>query len=150
MSRILVVDDEEGVRSFLAESLELDGHQIEEAESGEQALVRLRARSFDLVLTDLRMPGMDGMQLLEKVQAEQPEVEFIVLTAHGNVESAVTAFLIRVSSAAVNPATPALSWTRRTSIESAFAGLIRIITASTMTVRGAPLAPSKKTTFQLL
>jgi two-component system response regulator AtoC len=91
MGRILVVDDEEGVRSFLAESLELDGHQLEEAASGEEALKLLRARSFDLVLTDLRMPGMDGMQLLEKVQAEQPEVEFIVLTAHGKVESAVQA-----------------------------------------------------------
>ena len=91
MGRILVVDDEEGVRSFLAESLELDGHQVEEAASGEDALKLLRARSFDLVLTDLRMPGMDGMQLLEKVQAEQPEVEFIVLTAHGKVESAVQA-----------------------------------------------------------
>ncbi|MFL5348121.1 MAG: sigma-54-dependent transcriptional regulator [Hyalangium sp.] len=91
MGRILVVDDEEGVRSFLAESLELDGHQIEEAPGGEEALQRLRAKSFDLVLTDLRMPGMDGMQLLQKVQAEQPEVEFIVLTAHGNVELAVQA-----------------------------------------------------------
>jgi two-component system response regulator FlrC len=91
MGRILVVDDEEGIRSFLAESLELDGHQIEEAASGEEALERLRAKSFDLVLTDLRMPGMGGMQLLETVQAEQPEVEFIVLTAHGNVESAVQA-----------------------------------------------------------
>ncbi len=91
MGRILVVDDEEGVRSFLAESLELDGHQLEEAPSGDEALKRLRAKSFDLVLTDLRMPGMDGMQLLQKVQAEQPEVEFIVLTAHGNVELAVQA-----------------------------------------------------------
>jgi two-component system response regulator AtoC len=91
MGRILVVDDEEGIRSFLAESLELDGHQIEEAASGEDALERLRAKSFDLVLTDLRMPGMGGMKLLETAQAEQPEVEFIVLTAHGNVESAVQA-----------------------------------------------------------
>jgi two-component system response regulator AtoC len=91
MGRILVVDDEEGIRSFLAESLELDGHQIEEAASGEEALERIRAKSFDLVLTDLRMPGMGGMKLLETAQAEQPEVEFIVLTAHGNVESAVQA-----------------------------------------------------------
>ncbi len=91
MGRILVVDDEEGVRSFLAESLEIDGHHVEEAAHGQEALERLRARSFDLVLTDLRMPGMDGLELLQKVQAEQPEVEFIVLTAHGNVENAVQA-----------------------------------------------------------
>jgi two-component system response regulator FlrC len=91
VGRILVVDDEEGVRSFLAESLEIDGHQVEEAANGHEALERLRSRSFDLVLTDLRMPGMDGLELLQKVQAEQPEVEFIVLTAHGNVENAVQA-----------------------------------------------------------
>ncbi len=91
MGRILVVDDEEGVRSFLAESLEIDGHHVEEAANGQEALERLRARSFDLVLTDLRMPGMDGLELLQKVLAEQPEVEFIVLTAHGNVENAVQA-----------------------------------------------------------
>ena len=91
MGRILVVDDEEGVRSFLAESLEIDGHHVEEAPNGQEALERLRSRSFDLVLTDLRMPGMDGLELLQKVQAEQPEVEFIVLTAHGNVENAVQA-----------------------------------------------------------
>ncbi len=91
MGRILVVDDEEGVRSFLAESLEMDGHHVEEAANGQEALERLRSRSFDLVLTDLRMPGMDGLELLQKVLAEQPEVEFIVLTAHGNVENAVQA-----------------------------------------------------------
>ncbi|MDY7226728.1 sigma-54-dependent transcriptional regulator [Hyalangium rubrum] len=91
MGRILVVDDEEGVRSFLAESLEIDGHHVEEAASGQEALERLRSRGFELVLTDLRMPGMDGLELLQKVQAEQPEVEFIVLTAHGNVEIAVQA-----------------------------------------------------------
>jgi two-component system response regulator FlrC len=91
VGRILVVDDEEGVRSFLAESLEIDGHQVEEAANGQEALERVRARSFDLVLTDLRMPGMDGLELLQKVHAEQPEVEFIVLTAHGNVENAVQA-----------------------------------------------------------
>ncbi|HLL06593.1 MAG TPA: sigma-54 dependent transcriptional regulator [Myxococcaceae bacterium] len=91
MGRILVVDDEEGVRSFLAESLEIDGHHVEEAANGQEALERLRSRSFDLVLTDLRMPGMDGLELLQKVLAEQPEVEFIVLTAHGNVENAVQA-----------------------------------------------------------
>jgi two-component system response regulator AtoC len=91
MGRILVVDDEEGVRSFMAESLELDGHQVEEAANGLEALERLRSRSFDLVLTDMRMPGLDGIGLLQQAQAEQPEVEFIVLTAHGNVELAVQA-----------------------------------------------------------
>lgn len=91
MARILVVDDEEGIRSFVAECLEMQGHAVEQAESAERALLRLRSASFALVMTDLRMPGMSGLELLEIVQAEQPEVEVIVLTAHGNVETAVQA-----------------------------------------------------------
>ncbi len=91
MARVLIVDDEEGIRSFVAESLELDGHEVEQAASGEQALTRLREARFELVITDLRMPGMSGLELLATVEPEQPELEFIMLTAHGNVESAVKA-----------------------------------------------------------
>jgi len=91
MARVLVVDDEEGIRSFVAECLELDGHTVDRAADGAQALERVRERAFDLVITDLRMPVLDGLALLKTVRAEQPEVEFIVLTAHGNVETAVDA-----------------------------------------------------------
>ncbi|WP_428262535.1 sigma-54-dependent transcriptional regulator [Haliangium sp.] len=91
MARVLIVDDEEGIRSFVAECLEMDGHEVEEAASGEQALERLRRGRFELVFTDLRMPGMSGLELLEAVHAEQPEVEFVMLTAFGNVETAVQA-----------------------------------------------------------
>jgi len=91
LSKILVVDDEEGVRSFVAESLQTEGHTVVQAASGEEALVLARANSFDLVVTDLRMPGIDGLELLETLQAEQPEVEVILLTAHGNVANAVEA-----------------------------------------------------------
>jgi two-component system response regulator FlrC len=90
--RILVVDDEEGVRTFLAEALELDGHRVETAADGDEAVGLLEKRSYDLLLTDLRMPGgLDGMGLLRKVRAEQPELEVIVLTAFGSVETAVEA-----------------------------------------------------------
>jgi len=91
MGRILVVDDEEGVRTFVAESLERKGHVVVQAADGESALGLARGSSFDLVLTDLRMPGMGGMQLLQTLRAEQPEVEVVVLTAHGNVTTAVEA-----------------------------------------------------------
>jgi two-component system response regulator FlrC len=64
---------------------------VEGAEDGEAALRRLGERSFDLLLTDLRMPRLDGMALLRRVRAEQPEVEVIVLTAHGTVDTAVEA-----------------------------------------------------------
>ncbi len=91
MARVLVVDDEEGVRSFLAEALTLDGHAVTESPDGADALTRLDRQSFDVVLTDLKMPGVDGETLLRKMRAEQPEIEVIVLTAHGTVESAVEA-----------------------------------------------------------
>jgi two-component system, NtrC family, response regulator AtoC len=91
MSRILVVDDEAGIREFLADALEMAGHEVTPAASAEEAARALDRRSFDLVFTDLRMPGKDGMWLLRKLRAEQPEVEVVVLTAHGSVDSAVEA-----------------------------------------------------------
>jgi len=91
MARILVADDEEGIRSFLAEALERDGHEVEQAEDGAAALAQLQRQSFDVLLTDLQMPEMDGMTLLTRVRDEQPETEVIVLTAHGSVSKAVEA-----------------------------------------------------------
>jgi two-component system response regulator AtoC len=90
-ARVLVVDDEEGVREYLAEALELAGHEVEQAGDGEAALARLRAGSFHLVLTDLKMPRLDGLGLLDAIQAETPETEVVVLTAHGTIETAVDA-----------------------------------------------------------
>jgi DNA-binding NtrC family response regulator len=91
MARVLVVDDEPGVRSFLSGALETEGHEVDTAASGEEALTRLRARAFDLLITDLKMPGIDGLRLLEAALGLQPELPVIVVTAHGNVESAVQA-----------------------------------------------------------
>ncbi len=91
MAQILVVDDEEGIRSFVAECLETEGHQISRAESGEDALRLAEKQSFALAITDLRMPGMDGLALLAALRDQQPDIEVIVLTAHGNVDTAVQA-----------------------------------------------------------
>jgi two-component system response regulator FlrC len=91
MARILVADDEAGLREFLTDALELDEHTVVAAKDGREAAKLLDERGFDLVLTDLKMPLMDGMQLLRKVRAEQPEVEVIVMTAHGSVDNAVEA-----------------------------------------------------------
>src|SRR5580704_18427836 len=91
MARILVADDEPGLREFLADALALDDHVVVTAPDGRAAAKLLDERGFDLVITDLKMPGMDGMQLLRKVRSEQPEVEVIVMTAHGTVDNAVEA-----------------------------------------------------------
>lgn len=91
MARLLVVDDEDGVRDFVAEALELAGHDVTRAGDGDEAARLLDRQGFDLVVTDLRMPGRDGMALLTKIKDEQPDVEVIVLTAHGTIDTAVAA-----------------------------------------------------------
>ncbi len=91
MIRILVVDDEEDIRTFLADALDAEGYDVTQAGDGAEAATLLDAQSFHLVLTDLRMPRMDGMELLRKIRSDQPEVEVVVLTAHGSVDSAIEA-----------------------------------------------------------
>ncbi len=91
MARILVADDEPGLREFVADALGLDDHEVLTAFDGKAAAKLLDERGFELLITDLKMPGLDGMALLRKVRAEQPEVEVIVMTAHGSVDNAVEA-----------------------------------------------------------
>ncbi len=91
MAQILVVDDEEGVRSFLADTLRLTGHVVTEAEDGAAAIVHLRAQHFHVVLTDLKMPRVDGLGVLAEARLSQPEAKVILLSAHGSIETAVGA-----------------------------------------------------------
>ncbi len=91
MARILVADDEEGIREFMADTLALDDHEVVQAADGAEAARMLDARGFDLLITDLQMPRLDGMSLVRKVRSEQPELEVIVMTAHGTVDTAVEA-----------------------------------------------------------
>ena len=91
MRRILVVDDEAGVREFVAEALEADGYETHALPSGEAALAELGKRQYALLLTDLKMPGMSGLELLQRARELQPELEVIVLTAQGSVDVAVDA-----------------------------------------------------------
>jgi two-component system response regulator AtoC len=91
MARVLVADDEQGLRTFVAEALQDDGHTVAQACDGEEAARLLARQSFDLLITDLKMPRMDGMALLRQVRAVQPETEVIVLTAYGAVDTAVEA-----------------------------------------------------------
>jgi two-component system, NtrC family, response regulator AtoC len=91
VERILVVDDEEGIRTFIGEVLEGEGRKVTLAGDGDAAARLLDRESFHLMITDLKMPGMDGMSLLRKVRQESPETEVVVLTAHGTLSGAVEA-----------------------------------------------------------
>jgi two-component system response regulator FlrC len=86
-----VADDEEGIRTFIAEALERDGHVVIPAADGHEAAQLLERHGVDLLVTDMKMPGLDGMDLLRKVREEQPDVEVVMLTAHGSIENAVAA-----------------------------------------------------------
>jgi len=89
--RILVVDDEANARAELAELLSEEGYQVESAGDGLKALGKLEAFGPDLVLTDLKMPGMDGIGLLQEVRVHDPDVVVVVMTAFGGIETAITA-----------------------------------------------------------
>ncbi len=91
MARVLVVDDEEGIREFLTDALTGVGHDVVAREDGEAALRELSQTSFDLLITDLKMPKMDGMTLLERAREAEQSLEVLVLTAHGSVDTAVRA-----------------------------------------------------------
>jgi DNA-binding NtrC family response regulator len=89
--RILIVDDEPNIRQGLAEALEGQGYEIEQAASGEAALELVRLKPFDLVLVDLVMEEMDGIEVLREINREWPQTEVVIITAHGTIETAVKA-----------------------------------------------------------
>jgi DNA-binding NtrC family response regulator len=89
--KLLVVDDEKNIREGLAASLEMDGHEVETAANGDAGLTRFQRGDIDLVITDLKMPGLSGEELLKRIGAETPGIPVIVLTGHGTVENAVEA-----------------------------------------------------------
>jgi two-component system, NtrC family, response regulator AtoC len=90
MALVLAVDDEEGIREFIADALE-GRHTTVTAPDAATALKELTTRSFDVMLTDLKMPGMSGLELLGRAKEIEPDLEVIVLTAHGTVHTAVEA-----------------------------------------------------------
>jgi two-component system, NtrC family, response regulator len=90
-ARILVVDDEQNAREALKTILKEEGYQVEDAEDGEQGLARLESFHPDAVLTDVRMPKMDGLTLLTKAREAGHDAIFVVMTAFGSIEAAVDA-----------------------------------------------------------
>ncbi|HEY4175395.1 MAG TPA: HD domain-containing phosphohydrolase [Kofleriaceae bacterium] len=90
-ARILVVDDERVIREILAEFLALEGYSVHTVEDGEKALTELRLRPYDLLITDLKMPRISGLQLLERIEQERLGVLTILMTGFGTVETAIEA-----------------------------------------------------------
>ncbi len=94
MSKILVVDDEQSMRDFLAIMLNKEGHEVVTAKNGADALRAVQAEIFDLVITDVKMPGADGMEVLKSVKDISPETVVIMITAFATTETAVEAMKI--------------------------------------------------------
>ena len=89
MSKVLIVDDEPSMRRILASNLRLDSHVTEEADSASAAISLLTREDFDVVITDQKMPGGSGMDVLRTVQETHPQTSVVFLTAVGTVELAV-------------------------------------------------------------
>jgi diguanylate cyclase (GGDEF)-like protein len=89
--KILVVDDEASLRAILSQVLGEEGHEVTQAASGEEALESFKKENFHLVITDIKMPGMNGIDLLREVKDIKPETQVIIMTSHASVDSAITA-----------------------------------------------------------
>ena len=91
MATILIIDDEKAIRKTLTEILSYEGYKIEEAGDGEEGLRRFREKTFDVVLCDIKMPKIDGIEFLDKVRELNPDVPVIMISGHGTIETAVEA-----------------------------------------------------------
>ena len=89
--RILIVDDEATIRASLLEALAADGYDTDSAESGEEALARCHATAYDLVVTDLKLPGVSGLEILQALRNQGKQTPVIMMTAYGDVDTAVSA-----------------------------------------------------------
>ena len=101
--RLLLVDDDEVFLRPLHRALELGGYEVLPVQSGEEALDTLKTEDVDLVLTDRRLPGMDGVALLRQLKAEHPDLAVVVMTAYGSIESAVEAMRLGAEDYLVKP-----------------------------------------------
>jgi len=89
--KVLVVDDEQSVATTIKAILELDGSEVTAVTSGKEAMEQLRQREFDVVLTDLRLDDLDGIEILRETQKLWPDTVSIMLTGYASLESAVAA-----------------------------------------------------------
>jgi DNA-binding response OmpR family regulator len=105
-ANILVVDDEPVARQSLTDILKLEGHNVVSAPNGQAAVEYVRTHPIDLMIVDLRMPGMDGLEVVQVVNQISPETEVILLTAFGSTETAIQALRLRIHDYLLKPASP--------------------------------------------
>ena len=91
MSNILIIDDEKSIRKTLSEILSYEGYKIDEAGDGEEGLKRFREKTYEVVLCDIKMPKLDGIEFLEKAKESNPDIPIIMISGHGNIDTAVEA-----------------------------------------------------------
>lgn len=103
---ILIVDDERVALKSLGDILRLEGYQVETAENGQIAINFIRNRHADLMIVDLQMPGISGLEVVRIANEISPDTEIILLTAHGSTESAVEALRLRIHDYLLKPASP--------------------------------------------
>jgi two-component system nitrogen regulation response regulator NtrX len=91
MSNILIVDDEKAIRKTLSEILSYEGYKIDEAGDGEEGIRKFRDKEYDVILCDIKMPKMDGIEFLDKAKELNPDIPIIMISGHGTIETAVEA-----------------------------------------------------------
>lgn len=105
-SNILVVDDEPVARQSLTDILKLEGYTVSSAPNGQAAVEFIRTHAVDLLIVDLKMPGMDGLDVVQVVNQISPDTEVILLTAYGSTETAIQALRLRIHDYLLKPASP--------------------------------------------
>ena len=106
-SNILVVDDENVARQSLTDILKLEGYSVASAANGQAAVEYIRTHPVDLMVVDLRMPGMDGLEVVQVTNQIAPDTEIVLLTAFASTDSAVQALRLRIHDYLIKPAAPA-------------------------------------------
>jgi DNA-binding response OmpR family regulator len=106
-SNILIVDDEPVARQSLTDILKLEGYNVMSLPNGQAAVEHVRTHPVDLMIVDMRMPGMSGLEVVQVVNQVSPETEVILLTAYGSTDSAIQALRLRIHDYLLKPASPA-------------------------------------------
>ena len=106
-SNILIVDDEPVARQSLTDILKLEGYSVMALPNGQAAVEHVRTHPVDLMIVDMRMPGMSGLEVVQVVNQVSPETEVILLTAYGSTDTAIQALRLRIHDYLLKPASPA-------------------------------------------